>query len=229
MCARIRWLSKASKSGMLLVALTVVGLSQVANAAFLNIVVTNSGNPNVFALGGASSAGVALMGQGTSNAGNLSVAEAFVLSGGSGTAPVSIYKGNNDSITEDYIAKDYLKTTYVSGNESGMIEWSPEPNVPSKTFTVSHVLVRDGNNSPYWALFAINPVYGLSSVSTGINFSGFWAGVQGSISHVELGGTSGPGGNPPAVPEPTSILIWLSASACGVGLTAYRKRKKLVC
>ncbi len=37
----------------------------------------------------------------------------------------------------------------------------------------------------------------------------------------------GPGGNP-EVPEPTSVLIWLSASMCGVGLTAYRKRKKLV-
>lgn len=38
---------------------------------------------------------------------------------------------------------------------------------------------------------------------------------------------SGPGGGT-EVPEPTSVLIWLSASMCGVGLNAYRKRKKLV-
>jgi hypothetical protein len=76
-----------------------------------------------------------------------------------------------------------------------------------------YMIVKDGNNSPFWYFFD------LTNLWNGIDdlvLSGFWN-DNGSISHVSLYGTSAP------VPEPATMLLLGSGI---VGLVGFRKKFK---
>jgi PEP-CTERM motif-containing protein len=78
-----------------------------------------------------------------------------------------------------------------------------------------YLLVKDGNNSPYYYLFDLTNFWNGTDT---LALSGFWPG-PGAISHVSLyGETSNP------VPEPGTILL-LGAGLLGLGLYG-RKRMK---
>src|SRR5690606_1121835 len=74
--------------------------------------------------------------------------------------------------------------TYVSGQP--VINVSPV-----------YLLVKDGNNIPYWYVFALNSWNGTET----INIIGFWPN-GGAISHVSIFGGEGT-----QVPEPVSLIL----------------------
>lgn len=119
------------------------------------------------------------------------------------------------------------------GSESGPLAssydtaFSPAGNFANLTVTYGsgsvvtggYLLVKDGNNAPWWYLFNLGAT-GLNWNGTDtINGTAFWPG-NGAISHISIYGGSGPGGGgvtSSAVPEPTSLLL-IGAGLAGLGL-----------
>lgn len=140
----------------------------------------------------------------------------------------SLYKFTKDGNVEEGPASGNYTTThpYSPGlAESGLVKWDGGAFVGGAS---KFIYLKDGSLGSY--LFDISDWNGKMDLI----WEGFWpTGGGAKLSHFNifsnLSSPTTPGGGLDVVPEPTSILIWLSASACGVGLTAYRKRKKLVC
>lgn len=143
-----------------------------------------------------------------------------------------IYKVNDDE-SEDGPGENFLKgeigpNSDPNKDSNGKIEWKQEAaELFAKHFKVSHIFVKDGNNSPIWAIFKVEPSYVLFDATSGIIMSGFWNDVNGDISHVELYGTIHEGvfGQPPPnVPEPLTLGLMASGMACA-GFVIRKRRK----
>ncbi|MFH2058688.1 MAG: PEP-CTERM sorting domain-containing protein [Pseudomonadota bacterium] len=133
----------------------------------------------------------------------------------------------------------YIETTYSineifkaeSEGESGVLNGSYDTNIDwsigiggtiawnngTSTATDVYLLVKDGNNEPFWYLFNLSDTSGLGwdGMDT-IQLQNFWPG-NGGISHVSLFG----GGTP--VPEPATMLLF-GLGLLGVAGVSRRKK-----
>ena len=75
-----------------------------------------------------------------------------------------------------------------------------------------YLLVKNGRHIPAWYLFDITGWNGVC----GIEGTGFWEGIKGSISHVAIYGEEG------VIPEPTMLLVW--SGLAGMALQVRRRR-----
>jgi hypothetical protein len=136
-----------------------------------------------------------------------------------------------DAIIAEYIGSSLeLYKNDFGGGDSGPLAGSyntvynalEDPTGAIITYTgglfvgpTAYLLVKDGAADPAWYLFNLTEL-GWTGTEI-LELTGFWEGVQGSISHVALYGSSNP------VPEPGTLLLIGSGLA---GLAAYKRRKK---
>jgi hypothetical protein len=121
-----------------------------------------------------------------------------------GSALPELYKANNDGSEADAFALNY-STTFagpVGDYSGGSIKWDGGAFISASPL---YVLVKDGNANPAWYLFELNATGAPSwDGKADLDFSGFWLGTTGSISHVALYGDSN---GTTLVPEPLTLLL----------------------
>jgi len=123
-----------------------------------------------------------------------------------------IYKSNVGE-DEEGDGAPYYDTTYFnspSDPSDALIEWV----VGQTKIVASHLVVKDGFQSPGWYLFDISAWDGMED----IKLTGFWP-QQGAISHISIYGSL------TAVPEPTSIGLFLLGMGCVTGGSFIRRRR----
>lgn len=122
-----------------------------------------------------------------------------------GTA-TELYKQDVGGAESGVLANSYNAALSESG---GVITFTGGSYIGDPQF----MLVKDGNNDPWWYLFNLTNVWNGTET---IELSGFWPN-NGSISHVSLYGTS-----TTSVPEPaTLILLGLGL----LGIAGIRRKK----
>lgn len=131
-----------------------------------------------------------------------------------GYAPNEVYKSNVGGSEAGALAGNYTTTYYdTPGDPTGaMIVWDGGAYVSGSPI---YMLVKDGNATPAWYFFNLTAL-GWNGTDI-LCLSGFWAGTNGSISHVTLYGTS------TTVPEPGTLTL-LGLGLLDGGL-AWRRRK----
>ena len=130
-------------------------------------------------------------------------------------------EGESGPYADNYTTTFFDTPTDPSG---ATIVWDglPEPWINK---ALDYLLVKDGNHDPAWYLFDLVNWNGRDTLS----LSGFWP-SGGAISHVSLYGRGTPPGDDPpdddppgAIPEPSSLLLCLTAAIGGI--FALRRRK----
>jgi hypothetical protein len=116
-----------------------------------------------------------------------------------------VYKQNVGG-SEEGDAADWYTTTFSNANADALIEWDG----PGFLTAPIHLLVKDGNQTPAWYLFAISIWDGKSDIV----LQNFWPG-NGEISHISLyGGTT-------SVPDGGSVAMLLGMAL--MGLAGFRR------
>ncbi|HNS55461.1 MAG TPA: PEP-CTERM sorting domain-containing protein [Smithellaceae bacterium] len=144
---------------------------------------------------------------------NLKAAEVAAAVGFSGSLSL-LYKQDRDPATEegDY-ASSYTTAFYNTSTDpaDAIITYVDATDVITG-FDPLYLLVKDGNNSPYWYIFNLLNVttaftnYAWNGIEQ-LDIIGFWP-SNGAISHVSIYGNTGdlpPGPNPS--PEPATLLL----------------------
>jgi len=129
-----------------------------------------------------------------------------------------IYKQDQGAGSDVGTLANYYKTTFSNtptdpsaATIEQQIAGSPAPSVVAK-----YLLVKDGKNTPAWYLFDLE-VLNWNGTET-LNMTGFWADVQGGISHVSLYGSQ-PGRT---VPDGGATAALLGVGV--LGLAAIRRK-----
>ncbi len=134
------------------------------------------------------------------------------------TLGAEIYKQDQGAGSDVGSLASYYKTTFSNtptdpsaATIEQQVAGSLAPSVIAK-----YLLVKDGKNSPAWYLFDLEALEWNGAET--LNLSGFWADVQGGISHVSLYGSQ-PGRS---VPDggATAALLGLGV----LGLAAFRRK-----
>lgn len=115
----------------------------------------------------------------------------------------SLYKGEPNAADSGTFAASYESSL---GEHGGTITYISGPAIHGNPIWL---LVKDGNHDPVWYLFNLSNIVGAGAWNgtETITLSGFWATGGGSISHIEIIGTS------TQVPEPLTLIL------LGLGLT----------
>ena len=148
--------------------------------------------------------------------------------------PENAFDEGNQNSTEDI--EDYLELTYgITDDPKYKIDYDDKKEEgdllgsystlfsSDSAFTITYdsgpvitgtvyLLVKNGRHIPAWYLFDITGWNGVC----GIEGTGFWEGIKGSISHVAIYGEEG------VIPEPTMLLVW--SGLAGMALQVRRRR-----
>jgi len=144
---------------------------------------------------------------------------------------VELYKQDFGQAEANLPFKDSYSLTYYpavpasDGPSAGVLKYDGAPD-PIMASTKLYLFIKDGNQAPSDYLYDISNWNRMAD----INFSGYWQGVNGAISHITIYGINKTSTTPPpddvvvdATPEAASVLIW-----CGLaGAVAFSARKRL--
>lgn len=140
-----------------------------------------------------------------------------------GVGVIEGYKQNEGEAGDSGPGAPYYTTTFSNDNSNALITWDGPLYFTADPL---YLLVKDGNHSPAWYLFALTDWNGQDTLS----LENFWAGDGkdggGEISHVTIYGR--PGGpdlfctNCVSVPDGGSATILLGMGL--LGLAALRRR-----
>lgn len=114
--------------------------------------------------------------------------------------------GESGSYGDDYTTNYF--NLVPDGPSDAIISWDG----PDTITDAGYLLVKDGNNTPYWYLYDVGSWNGTDNIV----LQGFWP-TNGSISHVSI--YKGEGSE---VPEPATMLLFGAGMA---GLASFRLRK----
>jgi hypothetical protein len=137
-----------------------------------------------------------------------------------------VYKQDDNSggfVADVGAAAPFYSTVITPAGDpsNAVITWGGSSIIVCPT---CYLVVKDGNNNPNQYIFDISGWNGQET----LNLSGFWAGTNGSISHVAIFNdlnTEGGGGTIAAIPEADTYAMMLA----GLGLVGFMaKRRKQV-
>ena len=135
-----------------------------------------------------------------------------------------VYKQDDNSggfVADVGAAAPFYSTTITPAGDpsKAVITWGGSSIIVCPT---CYLVVKDGHNNPNQYIFNISGWDGQET----LNLSGFWAGTNGSISHVAIFNdlnTEGGGGTVASIPEPETYAMLLA----GLGLVGFAARRKL--
>jgi hypothetical protein len=188
----------------------VIGLGAASQAAAATISLTPTtaacGSPDCLALAGNDS---------SQNDAQTAI-DAYFAANYPGTTIELLYKGTQSGGTEEGPFQSSYNTTYGSASlpdADATISYVSGPVINS---TPVFAYIKDGNFTNFnWYLFDITGWNGTDA----IEFSGFFGGNQGKISHVSIYGTEA------SVPDGGTTLALLGLAMCGIASVSRRFRR----
>ena len=194
-------------SRALIAAVIASGLALQAQAATISLTPTLGSCPAPPCL--------VLSGAGSQNDANIAVAAALGISV-SDFRDLLLYKSTQSDASEAGSWAPYYGTSYVgSPHAYAKISWIGEPG-PFLTADPVYAYIKDGELDPGWYFFNITGWDGQDD----IEFSGFYGGKQGKISHVSIYGTEGQYD----VPDAGSAALLLGIALAG--MAGFRRMRR---